>query len=284
MPQQPAAAALHRDLERLVELADAEGWSIDRVEIEEALPPALESTCRTTLATRQQLQAWLDARIATKGGDVERVYKERGDDLSEVSELLMLTRVQMLFERSNAVANSDCPFWLRETPNFRGRQILDDRWFVSLGGGGTANLVRQNGESDLNFGGGGRLLLGRGFGPHATILSGVEVAGSAAFPRDLDGERGDLTVSLDLGIPLVYRHRRVNSYWEVEAGYVAHTPEKEFDPAHGFQVGFSVGGSASRRRWLFPGAAFGIHYERVQDATVLHTIKLGFRAAIDISP
>ncbi len=283
MPGEPATAALHRDLERLVELADAEGWSIDRVEIEEALPPALESTCRTTLATRQQLQAWLDARIAAKGGDVARAYEERGRDLGEVSELLMLTRVQMLLQRSNSVAESDCPFWLRETPSFRGRQILDDRWFLSLGGGGTANLVRQNGESDLNFGGGGRLLLGRGLGSYATILAGIEVAGSAAFPRDSDGERGDLTVSLDLGVPLVYRHRRVNSYWEVEAGYVAHTPEKEFDPAHGVQVGVSVGASASRRRWLFPGAAFGIHYERIAETKVLHTIKLGFRAAIDIS-
>ena len=284
VPPPTDSAALHRDLERLVELADAEGWSIDRVEVEEALPPALESVCRTTSTARLQLRDWLDAQIAAKGGDVEAVYKQRGNDLGNVSELLTLTRVRMLLQRSIEVSDADCPFWLRENPKFRGRQILDDRWFLSLGGGGKGIVVQQAGQADLNFGGAGRLLIGRGFGPHATLLAGLELGGSAAFPKGADGERGDLAVSVDIVAPLVYRHRRVNSYWELEAGYIAHTPEDTFDPAHGFHLGASLGGTASRRRWIFPGAAFGISYERVADDNTLHFIKLGFRVAIDVSP
>ena len=85
LPPQADSAALHRDLERLVELADAEGWSIDRLEMEEALPSALESVCRTKASTRDALLAWLDARIAAKGGDVETAYQARGKDLGNVN-------------------------------------------------------------------------------------------------------------------------------------------------------------------------------------------------------
>lgn len=281
IPPQPESAALHRDLERLVELADAEGWSIDRVEVDEALPTALESVCRTTLETRSTLLAWLDARIEAEGGDVAEVYKARGKDLGEVSELLTLTRIRMLLSSSIDAADADCPFWLEPTSGFRGRQILDDRWFLSLGGGGKGILEQQAGEADLNFGGAGRLLVGRGFGQHATFLTGLELGGSAAFPKDDLGERGDLTVTADLMVPLIYRHRRVNSYWEIEGGYVARTTEKDLDLSHGFHIGVALGGSASRRRWVFPGAAFGIAYERIAEDDTLHFIKLGFRVALD---
>ncbi len=283
MPPQPNSAALHRDLERLVELADAEGWSIDRVEVEEALPTALESVCRTTNDTRNTLLRWLDVRIEAEGGDVAAVYKARGKDLGAVSELLTLTRVRMLLAGSIAAAPADCPFWLEPKPHFRGRQILDDRWFLSLGGGGKGILSQQAGEADLQFGGAGRLLIGRGFGRHATFLTGLELGGSAAFPKDDLGERGDLTVTADIVAPLIYRHRRVNSYWEVEVGYLARTSEKKFDPAHGFRVGVALGGNASRRRWVFPGAAFGVAYERIAEDDTLHFIKLGFRVALDFA-
>jgi len=278
------STALRQDLQRLVGLASAEGWEIDRVELEDALPPALNSICRTTTTAQEQLRAQLDAQIAARGGDVATVYEQRGHSLSAVSTLLTLTRVRMLLVRGMEVAEADCPFWLRPSPRFRGRQILDDRWFLSLGGGGKGIVVSQGGESDVNFGGAGRLMLGRGFGAHATLLTGVELGGSASFPRAENGDRGALSITADIVAPIVYRHRRVNSYWELEAGYVAHTPDDRFAPAHGARIGFAVGGSASRRRWLFPGAVFGISYERIAEDVTLHFIKLGFRVAIDISP
>ncbi len=283
MPKQASSAALHRDLERLVELADTEGWSVDRIEVEEALPAALESVCRTTEATRRDLLSWLEAQIAREGGDIRTVYRARGSDLGAVSELLTLSRVRLLLNRSIEVASQDCPFWLEPKSTFDGRQILDNRWFLSLGGGGKGTIERQAGETDVHFGGAGRLMLGRGFGRHATILAGIEAGGSAAFPKDEEGERGDLDVTANIVTPLVYRHRRVNSYWEVEAGYVARTREQDLDVSHGFRLGVALGGSASRRRWLFPGAAFGIAYERIAEEQTLHFIKLGFRVALDIA-
>lgn len=283
LPSKPQSAALHRDLERLVELADTEGWSIDRAEVEEALPSALESVCRATEPARRTLLAWLDERIAAEGGDVATAYKARGKDLGAVDELLTLSRIRLLLRRSIEAASADCPFWLAPSKRFSGRQILDDRWFLSLGGGGKGTIQRQAGETDVHFGGAGRLMLGRGFGQHATILVGLEAGGSAAFPKNADGERGDLDVTANIVTPIVYRHRRVNSYWEVEAGYVARTKERNLDVSHGFRLGAALGGTASRRRWFFPGAAFGIAYERIAQERTLHFIKLGFRVAVDIA-
>jgi hypothetical protein len=283
LPPDPTAAILHRDLERLVEIAGAEGWTIDRVEIEETLPSALMSVCQTTPEVRTQLLTWLDTQIAARGGSPREAYEAAGRDLDAIDTLLSLSRIHQLLSRSIESADTDCPFWLHPRDGFAGRQILDDRWLLSVGGGGKGIFVRQSGFMDLNFGGAGRALVGRAFGRHATLLTGLEIGGSAAFPKNQDGERGEVQIAADLVTPLVYRHRLVNSYWEVEAGYVGHVVEGESEVAHGARLGVAIGAQSSRRRWLFPGAAFGISYERIETDDVLHFVKLGFRVAIDIA-
>ena len=281
IPPGPAAGALHRDLERLVELSDTEGWTIDRVEVDESLPAALMSVCRTTEQTRAALVSWLDAQIESLGGPVREAYEARGRKLDAVKDLLTVTRIRMLLAKSIEQSAADCPFWIHANSGFQGRQILDDRFVLSVGGGGKVILVRQLGDTDLNFGGAGRVLLGRGIGRHATLFAGVEIGGSAGFPRDGRDERGPLAIVIDVVAPLVYRHRLVNSYWELEAGYVAHITEGEDKPAHGLHLGIALGGSAARRRWVFPGVAFGVSYERISEDKILHVVKIGFRVALD---
>ena len=283
LPPQESSASLHRDLERLVELTNAEGWTVDRIEVEETLPDALSSVCRTTPEIRTQLLSWLDTKIAAKGGSPREIYEAKGRDLDAIEDLLSLTRIRMLLARSIEVAEADCPFWLHPKGRFQGHQILDDRWLLSVGGGGKGIGVRQDGDSDLNFGGAGRILVGRAFGPHATLFTGMEIGGSASFPKDDLGERGDLALAVDVVVPLIYRHRMVNSYWEVEAGYVAHLEEGQPETAHGGHFGLSVGASGARRRWLFPGAAFGIGYEQIHADDTLHVLKMGFRVVLDLA-
>jgi hypothetical protein len=283
LPQESSSAALHRDLERLVSLGNAEGWTVDRIEVEETLPDALSSVCRTTPGTRQDLLGWLNAQIAAKGGSAREAYEARGRDLDAIEDLLLLTRIRMLLVRSLEVGEADCPFWMQPKEHFGGRQILDGRWLLSVGGGGKAIGVRQAGESDLNFGGAGRIVIGRAIGPHATLFAGLEAGGSASFPKNAAGERGDIALAVDVVAPLIYRHRLVNSYWEVEGGYVAHLEEGQTEPAHGAHLGVSLGGSGKRRRWLFPGAAFGISYEQIRADDTLHVVKMGFRVVIDLA-
>lgn len=281
LPADRSAANLYRDLQRLVTLAEAKGWQIDRHELDDLEPSALDSLCRTAPATRALLAVWLEQQIAAAGGPVAEAYQRTGS-LDEIAELLELSRIRDLLRRAEAAAG-DCPLWLEPERRFSGRQILDDRWLVSVSGGGKGTLVVRGGDADIRADGAGRLLLGRAVGPRWTGLVGLEVGAGASFPRNDEGERANLELGVDTVVPAVLRYRLVNAYFEAEVGYLAHLTENDQDPEHGIHLGASVGGSASRRRWIFPGAAFSVSYERTfagDDA--MHLLKIGVRAVIDL--
>ena len=282
-PKDPTERALFRDLERQVTVAAATGWSIDRLEIERMLVPALDSACRVDALDRRGLGRWLDDEISREGGPVDEAWRRRGKDLANVDDLLRLTRVRTLLARADE-SSPDCPFWIEPETPFRGRQISGRGWQLTFGGGGKASLVSQAGHSDLSFGGAGRLLLGRTFDDGDGLYIGVELGGSASFPRDAAGTRAGPVLGADIVTPLVYRHTLTNTYVEVEGGWLGHASEQHWSALdHGVHVGVSFGGRALRTRFLFPGAAFELAWERLfvagDDAT---SIKLGFRAAFDL--
>lgn len=286
VPPQRPAAALYRDLERLVTVQAATGWGVDRREVDALLPAALDSLCRVEPLDRDLLRDWLDAEIVRHGGPVEDAWRRRGKKLRKVSGLLTLTRVRAVLGHAIVQADADCPFWLEPGPGFAGRQISDDRFVLSGGGGGKAIAVAQGDREDLNFGGAGRVLIGRQFGSRAGIFLGVELGASASFPKDDMGERTSLLFGFDLVTPVVYRHTLTNTYLEAAVGWVGHVTEDDLDDFdHGFHVGVAFGGRATRRRFLFPGAALGLSYEQTvpDDAPPRHAVKLGLRVAFDIN-
>jgi hypothetical protein len=282
-PEQPRAA-LYRDLERLVTLRAAAGWQIDRYEYQALLPTALMSVCRVSDEHRRGLESWLGQRIHALGGPVDVAFRTRGRDLGRVSELLRLTRIRDLLRAALDSADADCPFWLEPDAEFAGRQISDDRWQISLGGGGKGVLVTQDGRRDLQFGGSGRLLVGRNLGSRLALYGGLDVGGLASVPRTPDGRRTSLLVTVDLAAPVVLRYRMTNSYLEVEAGYLAYATEEDWrDLSHGVHLGAAFGARTARARWFFPGVAFGIAYDQVNDhGSPRHALKMGFRVAFDI--
>lgn len=284
LPPDAPQAALYRDLQRLVTVRAATGWQIDRFEIEALTPEALMSVCQVEPAVRRALLEWLDQRIMALGGPVEVAYRARGRDIDAVEDLLEATRVRDALRAAADSAERDCPFWLESRADFAGRQVSDDRWQLAMGGGGKAVGLRQAGVNDLQFGGAGRLLLGRTVGSHWAGYAGMEVGGSAGFPRGDGGDRERLVLTMDLVAPVIVRYRLVNTFVEFEAGYLAHLTEDDWgDPAHGFRVGMAVGGQATRVRWFFPGAAFGISYDLAfDDEAPLHALKLGVRVSLDL--
>jgi hypothetical protein len=284
LPPEKAQASLYRDVQRLVTLRDAAGWQIDRFEIQAMLAETLMSVCRVPPDDRTALLAWLDMRIHALGGPIEAAYSARGNDLGAVEDLLELTRIRKTLETALAMADEDCPFWIDPSPRFAGRQISDDRWQLSTGGGGKAIATHQGSETDLRFGGAGRLLVGRNFGSRWAVYVGAEAGGNAGFPKNPDGDRSSLVLGLDLVAPVVARYTLVNSYLELEAGYVAHLTEEDWrDVDHGVHLGVGFGGRASRVRWFFPGAVFGISYEHIfENGAPMHTLKMGFRVALDL--
>lgn len=282
-PADPSQRALFRDLERQVTVSAATGWGADSVEVEALSKPATDSACRVDMIDRRALAEWISAEIRRLGGPVEDAWRARGKDLGAVDDLLVLTRVQKLLARAEELS-LDCPFWLEPERPFRGRQISEDTWLLSFGGGGKGTVSLQSNELDLKFGGAGRLLLGRAFTNGHALFVGLEAGASAAFPKNDMGERTMLELGVDVVAPLVYRRTLLNAYVEVEAGWLGRATERDWkDFDHGVHVGFAVGGRALRTRWLFPGAAFGLSWERTfldgDDAT---TVKIGARVAFDL--
>jgi hypothetical protein len=281
-PVDPSGSALYRDLERIVTVSATTGWGVDRIEIEGVLRAGLDSVCRVDPLARRSLRTWIDGELQRLGAPVETAYEERGRSLDKVDDLLVLTRISKLLARAEQVAN-ECPFWVDVEEPFRGRQISDARWQISFGGGGKGILVKQGDRQDVNAGGAGRLMLGRVLSGGDAIYAGLEFGASAAFPKDAQGERSALVIGADYVAPLVYRHTLTNTYFELEAGWLGHATERDWgDLDHGVHVGFAFGGRALRTRFVFPGAALGISYERTfLDGDDVRTIKVGARVALD---
>ena len=282
-PTEPSSAALFRDLERQVTIGAATGWGVDRIEIESILKGTLDSVCRVDPLARRQLRQWIDGELQRLGAPVETAYHERGKKLSNVEDLLVMTRISKLLARAEEVAN-ECPFWVEIEEPFTGRQISDGRWQVSFGGGGKGIIVRQGDRQDINAGGAGRLLFGRTLRNGDALYAGIEIGGSAAFPKDESGERSSLVIGADIVAPLIYRRTITNAYLEFEGGWLGHSTEADWgDFDHGVHVGFALGARALRTRFVFPGVALGISYERIfLDGDDVRTIKVGARVAFDL--
>jgi hypothetical protein len=153
-----------------------------------------------------------------------------------------------------------------------------------LAGSGTASALLQGDDSDISAGGSGRLLFGRMFGTGDGLYLGLDVGGSAQFPKDAAGMRTSLELGVDIMAPVVYRHTLLNAFWEVEAGWVGHASERDWgDVWNGFHVGIAVGGRALRQRFFFPGAALTIAHEHLfLDGDDLTMITVGARVQFDV--
>jgi hypothetical protein len=281
-PQEPTERALYRDLERQVTVAAATGWGVDKLEVEGMLDSALDSVCRVDALGRRGLRAWLDDEISRRGGPVEDAWRKRRKSLSRVSQLLVMHRVRLVLSRADQMS-LDCPFWIEPENPFTGRQISEHGWQLVFGGGGQGGAFRQGDHMDFSAGGAGRLLIGRTFTNGDGLYLGGQVGASAQFPKDDMGMRTSLELGLDLLAPVVYRYTLLNTYWEVEAGWLGHATEQDWgDLDHGVHVGFAFGGRALRQRFLFPGAVLAIAWERLfLPGDDLSAIKLGARVQFD---
>ncbi len=280
LPPERSSASLYRDLQRLVSIRATRGWQIDRIAIDDLEADALDSTCRAPHDAREHLLAWIDAEIERRGGPVETAWRQAGKDLDEVDDLLELTRVRLLLARALAAAPADCPFWLEPREPFTGLQIADDRFQLVLEGGGRLIVFRSEGATDFSAGGAGRLLLGRSFGPHLSLLLGFEMTGSAELPRDGEG----VTFALDTALPLVVRWRFVNTYLEAGAGPLVHLTEDDRHLVPGLHTSVAFGFRALRQRFFVPGLALTLAYERTfpdETRRRLDLLKVGLRVSLD---
>jgi hypothetical protein len=118
------------------------------------------------------------------------------------------------------------------------------------------------------------------------LYVGLEIGGSAEFPKDDMGNRGQLELAADVVAPIVYRKTFLNSFIEIDAGWIGRTTERDWNHYdHGFHVGAAFGARALRQRFVFPNASFGISYERIwglDGNDDLMMFKVGARVSLDL--
>jgi hypothetical protein len=254
--EEPAFKALVTDLERMVEVQQAGGWRIDRYELEDMIPAALQTVCKVPKETRARALVWYDRRIALLGGPVEAAYAKT-KDLSPLKPLLFVTRVRMLLVETDRRALTECPFWLDPDRNFQGIQSDRNRFTLNLETGGLIQLRKTEGR--WTYGGGGviRGLVGRGF-EHTSILFGAEFAGGAMIKV---GGGGTFVINYFPALPFVLRMHDRTYHYDVEIAPMALFQGDDTRFSWGMRFGIGGGVQSRRTRGLIPWAGIAFAYE-----------------------
>ncbi|WP_438019060.1 hypothetical protein WMF18_08315 [Sorangium sp. So ce315] len=299
-PRDLAVVGLLVDLEKMIEVQQSLGWTIDRYELDEIMSPALMSVCSATPETRIAALAALDRRILELGGPVEEAFQRRGGDLDEVADLLFATRVRALLEEAMRRAghgrdardardppatretSTECPFWLRPSPAFRGRETDAYRTTLNLEGGGLGALEATPGRVLLGAGGSARLLLGRGLNERWTFLAGGEFGGTAQLDQTETKTRFPL--SFTAALPMVLRYHARTWHYEGELASLAYFTQDDLRVSPGLRIGALVGVSTLRVRGIMPWAGLGVAVEHVLEThrrPAQWNLKTGARVGFD---
>lgn len=300
LPDQPVERALIRDVTRVVDVRSrVAGWLVDETEVEGAIPDAMRSVCQTPTSERVAALRWLRGQIDERGGDVAALWRQRGRDLDEVDDLLRLTRTHLLLRRAAEWADlGRCPFWLEPSDRFAGVNTLDDRFFLTLEGGGRFTPEFALGEVKYGGGGSGRLLVGYGLTGTWALSLGIEAGGSARFTNLQLGEQSDLPSLVGVGVvPVVLRWQfGLSTFAEFEAGPMGYFDEGSADPItgkvvaqwdKGIHFGVALGATYLRlERGIIPKFAFSVTVDHVPGQggkAPLTQLGIGARTGIDLS-
>lgn len=198
----PAARALRDDLAKIVELREQRGWGIDAFEIEAMLPDALLSFCAVPPAARTRAGEQFEREFAETRARIGAREGLRGDDLRAHPEVLAASRRLGLFAAS-AARSDDCPFTIRPSEDFRGRQFDRDTVTLNAEGGGLASFGSRG--DGLRFGGGGagRLSVGFGLGERYNLRVGFELGGAALLNENIRAD--DVSVDFLFAAPVALR-------------------------------------------------------------------------------
>ena len=276
-PADPVAiGSLRDDLERIVEVQSGAGWQIDKYELEDMMPSALSSVCRVVPRGRTDLLALLEARIRELGGPVEQAWAKT-KELSDVKELLFVTRVHDLLAEAIRRAPQECPFWVEPQPRFKGLQSDFGTFALNVETGGMLQLRRTEGR--ITYGGGGvfRLLVSRGFGD-VSLMTGIELAGGAMLKPGAE----QFVINYLPAIPVVVRFWNVSWHYDLEAAPVALFQADDTKLSWGLRLGAGIGVQSRRARGVIPWGGFALAYEHYFEGhrAAAEFVRAGLRVGI----
>lgn len=278
------AAALVDDAARLVASTEADGWFSDTEALRDVDGPMLESVCRATPDARSAADDELK-RAAARAGDARRLFAASGKLDGAVKRALTAERRSLLLAHALARAATDCPFWVRPEPAFRGLQSDRKRFTLSFETEGNVQIRATEGEWTYGGGGDGRILPGYGFDGTHTLLAGVEFGGAALIRPHSSASQ--FVITYLPAVPIVFRTRTLLWQYDVEAAPIALFQADDTRPSFGFRVGAGLGLLGLRKRDFLPWAGLAASYEyyaRGGDRAPAHFIVASVRVGLPWDP
>ena len=219
------------------------------------------STCRVSPGGARRAARLARPGDRAAGGPVERAYRARGRRLEQCRSSDPDPHPDGAGARRGGRAPADCPFWME--PSRRVRRPADLR--RPLAAEPRAAAARDHARK----GGDERPALRRRRPAAARPrlrLAGASTPAWSWAAAALSAQRGGRARRPGprprRGGAVVYRHTLVNSYIEVEAGWLGTVTEGDKGLDHGIHIGAAFGARALRTRPLVPGAAIGASLER----------------------
>ncbi len=250
-PEAAAQEGLRYDLDKMVELRQQRGWTIDRFEIEAMLADALLSVCRVRAVDRRATVVTYDADITALGGPAAARWRAGQRDLDALGPTIALERARALLLAAMARVDADCPFHVAPSARFRGRQRDSEGVTLNLEGGGLASVGVRGGRIRVGGGGAGRVSASFGLGPSWNLRVGPELGGAALVDDQLRTD--DVTVDFLMALPVALRRTLGTYIVDIEAAPVlVGIPWQQADQRWGGRVAMLVGVSALRLRQVLP--------------------------------
>jgi hypothetical protein len=284
LPRDRSAQALYIDAQKALNGESRLGWTVDRVEIEDAAAQVEPSACRVRLEVRQDLLRFIERRIKVAGGPAEEQYN-KGRDIDDLDDVLELERMHALLTEVESHLAEDCPFWIKPEHEFEGYHSTGRRFVLiaeSMGGG---SLLFSKGEIRAGGGGAARILMSYGFSPSLQLALGIEGGGDAILE---ESEQGKLSPSgaFRFGAPAWLRFIDVDRIYDVELAAVTTLDSGELKPWGG-RVAFAGGVTGLRRLGIMPALQLWIGYELYPHQNGIptqHAVRLGTRVGFDFDP
>lgn len=281
LPSAPTQRALYVDARKAMNAENRLGWTIDRVEVEDAAGQTEPSACQVEEAERRELRLWLAQQIASAGGPAEVSYR-RGADLDDLDELIDLERTLQVLESVERHLPEDCPFWLTPDPEFLGAHSVAHRVVLIAESMGAGSLLISNGTVRVSGGGTARLLAGYGLSSRLELAAGAEAGGDAVLEKTEDGSLAP-TGAFRFGAPVWLRLHDVDRIYDVELAAIARLSEGKLKP-WGARIAVGGGVTGLRRLGFMPALELWLGYEifpAQEGEPSQHAIRLGTRVGFD---
>jgi hypothetical protein len=284
LPHNASERALYIDARKALHGESRLGWTVDRVEIEEAAAQAEPSACRVSPARRAELRRWIDEQIAIQGGPALQQYRA-GVDHEELDDVLDLERTRALLDNVELHLPADCPFWVKPSEHFEGLHSAARRFVLLAESAGGGSLSFARGQVRAGGGGAARLFVAYGPSEHLQLALGFEGGGDAILQKEEGGALAPQG-AFRFGAPMFVRLIDIDRIYDLELAAVTRLVDGKLSPWGG-RIGIGGGVNGLRRLGFMPALELWLGYElypRQDGFAAEHVLRFGTRVGVDWDP